>query len=258
MSTFLTAEPLTRTPRLHHGFFTRLGGVSEGLFASLNCGLGSGDELEKVRENRRRAADVLALAPEYLLTAYQVHSAEVAVVERPWSHEERPKVDALVTNRPGIGLGVLSADCGPLLFADAEARVIGAAHAGWRGALSGVAEATVEAMVSLGAERARIAAVLGPMIAQPSYEVGPEFPSPFLAADPDNAAFFEAAPRAGHFHFDLAGFILRKLEALGLAGVSRVEGDTCADDAQFFSYRRACLKKEQDYGRGLSAIALSD
>ena len=182
----------------------------------------------------------------------------MAIVDRPWRREDRPRADAMVTRMPGIALGILTADCAPVLFADAEARIIGAAHAGWRGAASGVLEATVTAMTNLGAAPKRIAATIGPCIAQPSYEVGPEFPAPFLAEDAANAAFFVAAARTGHFLFDLPGYVARRLARLGLTRVMRTGGDTAAEPDRFFSYRRSCLKKEPDYGREISAIALAE
>jgi polyphenol oxidase len=243
---------------IRHAFFTRDGGVSEGIFASLNCGLGSGDDKDKVLENRRRAAAALDRATDELVTCYQVHSPQVAIVDRPWRREDRPRADAMVTRMPGIALGILTADCVPVLFADAEARIIGAAHAGWRGAVSGVLEATVTAMTNLGAAPKRIAATIGPCIAQPSYEVGPEFPAPFLAEDAANAAFFVAAARTGHFLFDLPGYVARRLGRLGLKRIARTGGDTAAEPDRFFSYRRSCLKKEPDYGREISAIALAE
>jgi polyphenol oxidase len=241
---------------IRHAFFTRDGGVSEGIFASLNCGLGSGDDKDKVLENRRRAAAALDRATDELVTCYQVHSPQVAIVDRPWRREDRPRADAMVTRMAGIALGILTADCVPVLFADAEARIIGAAHAGWRGAVSGVLEATVTAMTNLGAAPKRIAATIGPCIAQPSYEVGPEFPAPFLAEDAANAAFFVAAARAGHFLFDLPGYVARRLGRLGLKRIARTGGDTAAEPDRFFSYRRSCLEKEPDYGREISAITL--
>ena len=246
------------TGGIRHGFFTREGGVSEGLFASLNCGFGSGDDAGKVAENRGRAMAALSLERDRLATCYQLHSPAVVVVDEVWRREDQPRADAMVTRRPGIALGILSADCAPVLLADAEARVVGAAHAGWRGALSGVLEATVRAMTALGAAPGRLRAGIGPAIAQASYEVGPEFPTPFLAEDPANAGFFADAPRAGHFLFDLAGYIARKLERLGVPRIERSGGDTAAEADRFFSYRRACLRRERDYGRELSAICLAD
>jgi polyphenol oxidase len=253
----ITSEAL-KSDGIRHGFFTRAGGVSEGLFASLNCGLGSGDEQAKVLENRRRAAAALELAPDRLVTCYQVHGPRAVALDRPWRREDRPRADAMVTCTPGIALGILTADCAPVLLADAEARVIGAAHAGWRGAVSGVLDATVAAMIKLGAAPPRIAAALGPSIAQPSYEVGPEFPAPFLAEDAQNATFFLPAPRVGHFLFDLPGYVAERLARLGLARIERTGGDTAAEPDRFFSYRRSCLAKERDYGRELSAIALGE
>jgi YfiH family protein len=256
----LTLAPLNCLEGIRHGFFTREGGVSEGLFASLNCGLGSGDTPEHVAENRARAARALELAPAALITAYQVHSAEVRIVTSPWTADERPKVDAIVTATSGIGLGILTADCAPILLADAEARVIGAAHAGWRGALTGVTAATVRAMAALGAMPQRIVAGIGPCIAQRSYEVGPEFPAPFLAADPSNERFFGPAAAAAErgetkYLFDLKGYVAAELAKAGIAQSYDLPHDTCREE-RFFSYRRACLRGEKDYGRALSIIAL--
>jgi purine-nucleoside/S-methyl-5'-thioadenosine phosphorylase / adenosine deaminase len=242
---------------IRHGFFTRDGGVSGGIFASLNCGFGSADDAGNVCENRGRALDALGLARDRLATCYQLHGAAVAVVDDVWTLEARPRADAMVTRRPGIALGILTADCAPVLFADAAAGVIGAAHAGWRGALTGVLGAAVQAMAELGASPQRLCAGIGPCIAQASYEVGPEFPAPFLAESPANAGFFLAAPRAGHFLFDLAGYVALKLRRLGLGRIERSGGDTAAESERFFSYRRSCLRQEPDYGRELSAIALA-
>ncbi|HZT52013.1 MAG TPA: peptidoglycan editing factor PgeF [Stellaceae bacterium] len=242
---------------VRHAFFTRAGGVSEGVFASLNCSLGSGDDPAKVAENRRRALAVLGLGPERLVTTYQVHGAAVALVEAPWRHEDRPRADALVTRVPGIALGILTADCAPVLFADPAARIVGAAHAGWRGALGGVLEAAVAAMEREGALRARIRAGVGPCIGGASYEVGPEFPAPFLAERADNAGFFVAASRPGHFLFDLGAYVEAKLRRLGLGAVARSGGDTCAEAARFFSWRRTCLDGQRQFGHLLSAICLA-
>jgi YfiH family protein len=251
----ITLDTLAR-PGIAHGFFTREGGVSEGLYASLNCGFGSGDAAENVAENRARAMQRLAVAPEALVTCYQVHSPAVVEVDTPWRREEAPRADALVTTRRGLALGILTADCAPVLFADAEAGVVGAAHAGWRGAVGGVCEATLAAMVKQGARPERIAAAIGPSIAQASYEVGPEFPAAFLAEAPHNADFFMPSPREGHFLFDLGGYLERKLRGLGLGAVERAPHDTAGDEARFFSWRRTWLRGEKDYGRELSAIAL--
>jgi YfiH family protein len=252
----LTIGPLNDLPGLRHGFLTRQGGVSEGLYSSLNCGLGSGDDPAKVAENRRRALAKLELNGAELVTAYQVHSAKAIVVERPWAQEDRPQVDGLVTRVPGLALGVLTADCVPVLLADSQASVIGTAHAGWHGALDGVLESTVEAMEGLGAARERLVAGIGPAIAQRSYEVGPDYPAPFLAEDHDNQDLFCPSRRQGHFHFDLKGYVARRLARLGLALVQALPCDTCAEDRRFFSYRRSCLRGETDYGRGLSIICL--
>lgn len=253
----IRAGTLARLTAIRHGFFTREGGVSEGVYASLNCGPGSGDDKARVAENRARAMASLGLGPGALCTAYQVHGTMVRVVDRPWPTSERPRADAMVTSVPGIALGLLTADCAPVLLADARAGVIGTAHAGWKGVLSGVIEAAVAAMASLGADEARIVAAIGPCIAQESYEVGPEFPQPFLAEDPDNARFFAAAPRNGHFQFDLAGYVMKRLKTAGVAAAECFSHDTVREDGLFFSYRRARLSGESDYGRTLSAITLS-
>jgi len=236
-----------------HGFLGRTGGVSTGLYASLNVGLGSGDDPEAVRENRARA--LAAVAPgARLVTLHQLHSA-TAVIAGDWPDAARPHADALVTDRPGLALGILTADCAPILFEDRAARVIGAAHAGWKGALGGVIEATVAAMEGLGARRSRIAAAIGPCIAQASYEVGEGFRARFLADDPANDRFF-AAGRPGHAMFDLEAYCLARLAAAGVAGAEALGADTLADTERFFSYRRATLAGEGDYGRQLSLIAL--
>jgi len=239
-------------------FFTREGGVSEGLYAALNCGYGSGDDPEAVRENRRRAMERFDLTTDALVTLYQVHSPTVVEVEQPWRPGGAPKADGMVTAKRGLALGILTADCAPVLFADAEAGVIGAAHAGWRGAFTGVLEETVAAMTRLGASPAKIRAAIGPCIAQSSYEVGPEFHERFVGADSDNAAFFRPSSRRSHHLFDLGGYVTRRLESLGLAEILTTGEDTAADAARYFSYRRATLAGEKDYGRLLSAIALKD
>src|SRR5262245_4869968 len=202
----ITLDSLSELPGIRHGFMTRAGGVSEGIYASLNCGLGSDDDLERVRENRRRVLSMGGIPPKTLLTAHQIHSPDVLVVEEEWLDGPRPKVDALVTKRANIAIAASSADCVPILFADPEARIVGAAHAGWRGAVGGVLQATVQQMCDLGARVERIRAGVGPCIGPASYEVGPEFPAPFLAQHADNARFFRAAQRAGHFMFDLEAY----------------------------------------------------
>lgn len=248
---------LERLRRVRHGFFGRRGGVSTGLYASLNCGVGSGDDPAKVAMNRAAAMHALDLPAAALSSCYQVHGREVVTVEAALPVAGRPKADALVTRQPGLALGILTADCAPILFADAEAGVVGAAHAGWRGALLGVTDATVEAMERLGARRADIIAVIGPTIAQRSYEVGPEFPAPFLAESPDNARFFRPGDRDRHHRFDLPGYLRARLARLGLRLIADLARDTLADAGQFFSYRRTTLAHEPDYGRQLSAIALT-
>ena len=252
----LESKVLAALPCLRHGFFTRQGGVSQGQFQGLNCGLGSGDDAVAVRENRRRAMAIFGLPGEALVTAYQVHSATAVVVEAPWPPDARPRVDGLVARKPGIALGVLAADCAPVLFGEPEGRIIGAAHAGWGGALGVILVATVDAMVRLGARRDSIRAAIGPAIAQASYEVGPEFPAPFLKRNSADAAFFAPSRRAGHFLFDLPGYVASRLGALGIAAIDRLAHDTYAEPERFFSYRRNTHEGIGDYGRGLSAIAL--
>ena len=254
----ITLDLLDHDPRIRHGFFTRQGGVSGGLFESLNCGFGSGDAAETVACNRAIAMERLGFSPDRLVTCYQVHSTTVVTVERPWPHYGAPRADGLVASVSGIALGILSADCAPILFADAIANVIGAAHGGWRGALGGIIEATLDRMEALGAKRARIRAGIGPCIAQRSYEVGPDFPAPFLTDDPANADYFAPAVRTGHFLFDLPGYIEGRMARAGIVVIDRTARDTVAEGTHFFSYRRACLRGEPVYGRALSAIALCD
>jgi len=252
----IQAQALQACPRVRHGFFTRQGGVSAGIYASLNCGYGSNDDAANVTENRRRVLATIGLPAEALATTYQVHSADVAEVTKPWPLDSRPRVDAMVTTRPGIALGIATADCAPVLLADPEAGVIGAAHAGWRGAVTGVVEAVVRNMVERGAEPARMCAAVGPCIAQASYEVGPEFPQPFLQQDPENRRFFVPSKRESRFMFDLPGYVVSRLQRLGIANAAAVDRDTCAEADMFFSYRRTTLAGEKDYGRGLSVITL--
>lgn len=242
---------------LRHAFFTRVGGVSQGLYATNNCGPGSGDAAAAVRENRARCMGRLDLPADRLTTCYQIHSAEAVVVEQPWRLEDAPRADAMATATPGVALGILTADCAPVLFADTRARVVGAAHAGWRGAHGGVLEATLQAMGKLGARPRDMVAAIGPCIAQRSYEVGPDFPAAFLAEDPVNQDFFAPAPRAGHWLFDLPGYITKRLGDAGVGLIQRCPNDTFAEEDRFFSYRRACLRGESDYGRGLSVIVIN-
>jgi len=238
-----------------HGFFTREGGVSSGLYASLNGGTGSKDKSDLVAENRARMAAALGCSPRSFLTAAQVHSPDVVVAATPWSNEDRPRADGIVTRMPSLAIGISTADCGPVLMADVDARVIGAAHAGWRGALTGVLEATIDAMETLGAKRRRIVAALGPMIRQPNYEVGDDLITRFVEVDANSKKFFAPANRPGHAMFDLAGYILDRLkraridcEDLGVC--------TYADDARFYSFRRSTHRREADYGRHINSIML--
>ncbi|HWM46508.1 MAG TPA: peptidoglycan editing factor PgeF [Xanthobacteraceae bacterium] len=251
----LQSRLLSAFGEIRHGFFTREGGVSTGLYASLNGGVGSNDEREHVVENRSRMAAALGCAPRNLLTAYQIHSPDVVVAATPWPADERPRADAIVTRVPSLAIGVSTADCGPLLFADVDARVIGAAHSGWRGALTGVLEATVDVMEQFGAQRRRIIAALGPMIRQENYEVGEDLIQRFADADPPSKRFFAPAARSGHAMFDLAGYIVARLAR------ARVECEdlgvcTYADEKRFYSFRRATHRGEPDYGRHINAIML--
>lgn len=251
----IRSAPLSGLDRVGHGFFTREGGVSSGLFTSLNCGFGSSDDAAAVAENRRRATVSLGAADDALTTVYQVHGTAVVPVQTSWAHGDAPKADGMVTDREGIVLGILTADCAPVLFADATAGVIGACHAGWRGALDGIVEATVEAMEQLGAQRSAIHAAIGPCIAQQSYQVGPEFRDRFLDAQADTARFFEADD-GDRFRFDLPGYVTGRLKDSGIGTVETTDGDTCADTGRLFSYRRSTLRGEADFGRALSAITL--
>ena len=243
-------------PRIVHGFFGRQGGVSDGIYASLNCGPGSGDDRAKVMENRRRVTETFG-ANVRLLTLYQIHSPNAVAVTAPWEVGESPQADAMVTNVAGLALGMLTADCAPVLLADAEAGVIGAAHAGWKGALTGVIAATVAAMEKLGAERTRVAAAIGPCISQASYEVDALFRAGFTDADSDNARFFMPGDRAGYFRFDLEGYVAKRLADAGVVNIDKSSACTYARPADFFSFRRATHQGEKDYGREVSAIALT-
>jgi YfiH family protein len=251
------AAALSTLPGIRHAFFTRHGGVSEGIYKSLNGGVGSNDAPERVRENRARMAAMLGTPLERFLTAYQIHSPDVIVAENPWPADARPRADAIVTRVPGLAIGISTADCGPVLLADSEARIIGAAHAGWRGALTGVLESTLAAMEQLGARRECIVAALGPTISQNNYEVGGDLVEQFTAA-PDNDRFFVASARAGHALFDLPGYIVARLQRAGVAQVENVALCTYADAERFYSYRRTTHRGEPDYGRHISAIALAD
>lgn len=252
----ITASVLNALAGIRHSFFTRLGGVSEGVYSSLNCGYGNGDSDDNVTTNRARAMEMIDQPPEALVTASQVHSAKAIVVDSPWQRGEAPEADGLVTKKRGIVLGLLTADCTPVLFADGRGKVIGAAHAGWRGAKAGVLEATVEAMLSLGAKPNRIIAVMGPCIRQGSYEVGSEMRDAFLADTPRNDGFFAPSPRPGHYLFDLPTYVYRRLDAMGLKDVHMLQIDNAREPARFFSHRRATVLGEPASGRNLSAIVL--
>jgi hypothetical protein len=254
----LQAASLSKLARIRHAFFTRAGGVSQGVYESLNGGVGSGDAPHLVAENRARVANALGVASHRLLTPYQVHSPDVVVAEAPWTRESRPRADAVVTRVPGLAIGVSTADCGPLLLADSEAGVIGTAHAGWRGALDGVIEAAVDAMETLGANRANIVAALGPTIRQSNYEVGPELVERFVTANAANARFFAPTPRPGHAMFDLAGYIAARVQHAGVVQFEDLDLCTYAEPERFFSYRRSTHRRELDYGRHINAIALAE
>lgn len=243
-------------PGIRHVFATRKGGVSEGIYASLNCGIASRDARENVDRNRAIVAEAVGLGADRLVNAYQVHSPDVVTVETPWTAENRPKADALVTNRAGLGLTVSTADCTPVLFADPDASVIGAAHAGWRGALTGVLEATIDAMVRLGAERSRIRAAIGPTISGEAYEVGPDFITRFAEEDEGARRFFRPAEREGHAFFDLPRYVADRLRTAGVDGVQDLKRCTYRNEDEHFSYRRATHRGEADYGRHIAVIAL--
>jgi polyphenol oxidase len=243
-------------PGISHAFFTREGGVSSGVYASLNGGVGSRDSAAHVAENRARMAAALGLTPRQLLTAYQMHSPHVVVAETSWTLEARPRADGIVTRMRGLAIGVSTADCGPVLLAEPKARVVGAAHAGWRGALAGIVEATVAAMERLGAARGEIRAAIGPMIRQQSYEVGPDLIARFAAEDPASKPFFVPAQRLDRALFDLAGYVAARLRRAGVGRIEDTGSCTYADPARFFSYRRAGHRAEDDYGRHVNAIAL--
>ncbi len=254
----LSARNLPDTASIRHGFFGRRGGVSQGAFASLNCGPGSGDERALVMENRRRALGRLAdERPAKLVTLYQIHSARAVTVTEPWDIGEAPEADAMATNVPGIALGILTADCAPVLLADSEAKVIGAAHAGWKGAQAGVIASVVAAMETLGARRHRICAAIGPAISQANYEVGPEFYVRFVDPDPETARFFARSARPDHWQFDLDGYVAERLAEAGVDNIERLKACTYACEGDFFSFRRATHRGETDYGRDISAILLA-
>ncbi|MEQ8322862.1 MAG: peptidoglycan editing factor PgeF [Rhodospirillales bacterium] len=252
----ITAQNLTGQPGVRHMFFTRQGGVSSGIYTSLNCGPGSDDDRGAVLDNRARAMAVLDQEPDRLVTVHQHHSPIAVAVRDVWALADAPKADAMVTSEPGIVLGILTADCAPVLFCDADAGVIGAAHAGWKGALGGVIDATVELMVDAGAHPDRISAAVGPCIQQPSYEVGADFRSSFMEAGSGNGRFFTDGAASGKFQFDLSGYVRFRLSECRVGSIEVLPLDTYKDEDRFFSYRRTTHRGEPDYGRELSAIVL--
>ncbi len=256
-ATTLKSDLLNEAKDIRHAFFTREGGISEGIYQSLNCGYGSNDDRTAVTENRRRAAEYLGSSHEDIATAHQVHSAKALVINAPFGPDGPPQADALVTQTPGLAIGVLAADCTPVLFADQQAKVVGAAHAGWRGASSGILEATLEVMEAVGAKRNRIYAAIGPTIHQPNYEVGPEFEAEFLKRDTNNQRFFVRYSEGGNPFFDLPGFCYARLQAASVRFIDNIAQCTYENDSLFFSYRRKTHGSEPDYGRQISAIAIS-
>ena len=250
------ASTLESCDGIRHGFFTRQGGVSKGIYGSLNCGLGSGDDAENVRRNRALVAETLGVPHERLLTLYQIHSATAVIVDQRWNSDVA-EADALVTRTPGLAIGALTADCAPVLFCDPEARVIAAAHAGWRGALLGIVEATVASMEELGAKPERMVAVIGPTISQRAYEVGSDYVERFLAEEPESSSFFMTDDSSGEPHFDLAGYVAERLARAGVGTVSDLGLCTYCDETRLFSYRRSQHHGEEDYGRQISAIVLA-
>jgi YfiH family protein len=240
-----------------HGFFTREGGTSAGLFSSLNCGFGSGDDLETVARNRALVAEAMGVKPDRLLTVRQEHSPRVITVAKPWPRESAPVADAMVTREPGIALGALTADCAPVVFAEPQAKIIGIAHAGWKGALSGVTDATISAMEQLGADRGSIVAAIGPAISAAVYEVGPEFHHRFLEADASSGAFFRPAPKPRHWLFDMPGYLMARLRRSGIRAADDLALCTYDDERRFFSYRRATHRNQSHYGRLISAVAIA-
>lgn len=248
------ADALQGHDGLKHGFFTRQGGASAGIYRSLNCGFGSKDDEAAVAENRARVAGYFGIEADYLHTVYQVHGRDVVELTGPWRREQATRADAMVSRTPGVALGVLAADCTPVLLADPQAGVVGAAHAGWRGALAGVTDAVIDAMADLGARRERVRAAIGPCIGKDSYEVGPEFRQEFLAVEAVNKTYFRPAARAGHYFFDLPGYVAARLAAARIGAVERHDINTYANDERCFSYRRSVHRQEADYGRAISVI----
>ncbi len=253
----LCASSLAAIDGVSHGFFTRQGGVSSGIYASLNCGPGSRDDAANVTANRARVAEILGAAPGHLITLFQKHSGDAVVADKPWKDGKMPEADAVVTATPGLAIGILTADCAPVLLCDGEARVIGAAHAGWRGALSGIVEATVKAMGKLGARPERITAVIGPTISQKAYEVGADFVEQLQAGEPDSAAFLITDEGSGEPHFDLPGYVAERLARAGVGSIADLGLCTYCEETRLFSYRRSQHHGEEDYGRQISAIVLA-
>jgi len=252
---FLTTD-LEKIKYVSHGFFTRIGGMSDGVYGSLNCAFSSNDNPEHVMANREKVAETIGVDPSKIITLRQVHSPKVIKVTEAWTREKAPEADALVTDERGIGLAVLTADCAPVLFAAKKGRVIGAAHAGWKGALSGIMETTVNAMTEYGVKPGDIVAAIGPCIGPQSYEVSEGFEKPFLEKDKAHGQFFRKAEKPGHLIFDLPGFLVDHLQKLGIGAVYNTRQDTLSNESVFFSYRRTCLRKEPDYGRQISVIAI--
>ena len=258
MAEFLRSKNLENLSRIKHGFFTRKGGVSaDDTYASLNCGFGSNDSAANVTQNRARVARALGAQKSSLITPYQTHSADVIVATEAWTPDKAPKADAVVTTKKGLAIGILTADCGPVLLADEKAGIVAAAHAGWRGAIGGVLEATIATMIRLGAKRSRISSALGPCLHQACYEVGPEFQAQFTETDPDYARFFSHIGNNERPHFDLPGFIMYRLEQAGLEEIANTATCTYENESLFFSFRRNTHQNSGDYGRQISAIVLT-
>lgn len=253
----LHAMELADLPGVHHGFYTRTGGVSTGIYKGLNCGPGSNDDASAIELNRTRVAISLHVPPENLLSLYQIHSATALTVSEPWPDDARPQADGMATATPGLALGILTADCAPVLFADPEAKVIGAAHAGWRGAVGGIVEATLTQMESLGAQLSNTIAVVGPAISQENYEIGADMRDEILSHDTQNARFFVPSDRDDHWRFDLEAYVLARLKAAGVGTMAGLGACTYADETHFFSFRRTTHRGEADYGRQISVITLA-
>lgn len=251
-----TCPQLSDISGIRHGFFGRVGGVSEGIYSSLNCGYGSGDALKHVHQNREIVAEKLGVSSADLCTVSQIHSPKAVIVQEPWQVQHAPVADALVTNQAGIALGILTADCMPILFADGKNMVIAAAHAGWKGAFSGVIESTIAAMQQLGATPENITATIGPAISAQSYEVSADFRANFLGQAAENEIFFTPSPNEGHFMFDLPAYGVMHLKKSGIKNINVIAKDTCSNDNEFFSYRRSCKRTESAYGRQISVICI--